>query len=180
MKTESEIQDRLRTIFAEELDSRVRMSRKRLPKLCAHCYQHPLDTRPTVHGEANERLNNIYANAPTMGLCLYGASDPVSWSGTICEDPIDAQRCATFTPISTVAQIWFGFNEQVNDQNWLKANLPEAYGLLWVLGTAEVLCLPWWRRWWWRLLRINPRRQFGLEPLKTKISELFPELPSND
>ena len=181
MKTKSDIQDRLRTIFAEELDHRAGLAHKRLPKLCAYYYPHPLDTRPNVLGEPNTRQNCVYKDAPTIGLCLYGASNPEDWQGTICDDPIDAQRCLNFTPTHTIAQVWLEFTTQVSDPIWLKCNLPEAYGLLWVLTeTFNEALVPWWKRLWWRLLCVRPHRKFEVDPQVQVDTNLLPELPKNN
>ena len=181
MKTQSEIMDRLRTVFSEELDRRVKLAHKRLPQLCAYHQQQPLDTRPNVHGEHNAQHNCVYAGAPTIGLCMYGAENIETWPGTICEDTIDAQRCQTFTPHETVQGIWLEFYTQMSDDVWVSQHLPEAYALQWVLSeTVNEIFIPWWKRLWWRLLRIRPHYMFEVETAVKFDLGLFPEQPKTD
>jgi hypothetical protein len=88
---------------------------------------------------------------------MLGAEDPTQWNGTICEDPIDAQRCPYYTdPTSTREVVEGSFHLQLQDLRWVEANLPEVYGLLWALGSETMPKLPWWKALWFRFLRIRP------------------------
>jgi hypothetical protein len=88
---------------------------------------------------------------------MLGAADPTQWNGTICEDPIDAQRCPYYTdPMSNREAVESSFQVQLQDLRWVEKNLPEVYGLLWALGSETMPKLPWWKALWFRLLRIRP------------------------
>lgn len=186
----AEIQVRIREILTRELERRVEASVERLPVRCRHNHRQPLDTRKTVQGERNPNHNRITRDVledpgksdvppqvfhlpvqQTIGLCMYGAEDPTQWKGTVCEDPIDAQRCAeghrppaTFEPLVTREILSDEFHRQIQDSAWVVENLPEVSGLLWVLGTEQA-SVPepapatvmgaakqyrWWQFWHWR------------------------------
>ena len=91
MKSQIEVESRLKGLLCQELDRRVAESTRRLPKMCQHNYRHPLDHRKTVDGIPNPDHNRIAKHglpvAQTMGLCMLGsAEDPHSWRGDICEE----------------------------------------------------------------------------------------------
>jgi hypothetical protein len=169
MKGDADIQNRIRVLLDEEFQLRVDAAQERLPVCCAYNYRHPLDSRKLVHGTENTQYNRITrgdnrAGLPvvqTIGLCMYGAEDPQTWPGTICEDPVDAKRCPpqAFTPKVIPTQIKTDFEAQIKDPVWVKKNLPEVNALLWVLGTEKlpespppevamttVTLLPWWKK----------------------------------
>lgn len=161
MKSEDDIEARVRFLLVQELDRRVAEASRRLPHLCVHNHKQPLDTRRHVEGEPNETFNRVsdHRGLPviqTMGLCMLGADNPEQWNGTICEDPIDAQKCPVFSPLQTKETLDLGFRRDVNDMVWVGAHMPELYGLLWALdrGTQH-MALPWWKRLWYRVLKIR-------------------------
>jgi hypothetical protein len=178
MKTQSELEERIRTLLSEELSARVVLAGKRLPRLCVHNHRHTLDVRKKVEDEVNVIYNRITTGPhlpvlQTIGLCMLGSDDPESWAGDICEDPIDAQRCPYFSSKLDKQELWRLFTEQVGDIDWLRNNMPEVHALLWVLGAQkQTQRLPWWRRLWFRLRRIS------LEPLipTEDITKLLPPL----
>ena len=169
MKTREEIEGRIRFLLVQELDRRVAEASRRLPCLCTHNHQQPLDTRRQVYGEPNDSFNRVSSEpgvpvGQTMGLCMLGADKPEEWNCTICEDPIDAQKCPLFTPLKTKEHIESTFREEVNDMPWVQEHMPEMYGLLWTLDTGVVaLRLPWWKRvWYWTLrIRVEPGASNG-------------------
>jgi hypothetical protein len=169
MKTEFEVRSRAQQVVLEEFDRRVELASARLPHLCSHNYRHPLDTRQRVEGEVNPNYNRInQVHLPilqTIGLCLLEENNL-----TICEDPIDAQRCPLFTPVTTKDSVRDTFLSQLNDADWVKANLPELASLLWVLEDLQGISLPWWKRVWFWLKRVK------VEPVSTYIdpSHLLP------
>lgn len=162
MRTDKEIQTRLRELVAMELDRRVEEACARLPHHCRHNHRQPLDVRKSVAGDPNPDYNRLEGKGlPVIGLCLLGADDPTQWKGTICEDPIDAQRCPYYDPTVTKLAVEQEFYACLKDQEWLRSNIPEAHALLWVLDRqVRAEDLPWWKRIWFRLLvkiRPNPR-----------------------
>ena len=160
MKSQDDIENRIRFLLCEELSRRVREAETRLPHLCTYNHRQPLDTRKSVEDLPNETYNRISSleGGPvrqTMGLCMLGAENPESWPGDICEDPIDAQKCPYFTPSASKASIYESFSAQVCDVDWVRANMPELYGLLWALDAHSVYRIPWWKRLWFKIIRIN-------------------------
>ena len=175
MKNVNSIEERLRQLLAEELDRRLKEASTRLPRLCTHNHQQPLDVRRLVHGETNDYHNRIARDdgssvGQTLGLCMYGASSPEEWPGNICEDPIDAQRCPLFTPILSKDIIWKAFEHEVRDIEWLRKSMPEAYALFWVLEGSDIPRLSWWRRFLFRIHVIRIERITKIE----KIERLLP------
>lgn len=172
MKTQAEIQKRLRAIFLGELDRREAEAQLRLPVRCVHNHQQELDPRPNIQGEPNPSFNRVDRRhlpvVRTMGLCMLGAAHPNSWPGDICEEPIDAQRCPSFTPHQSKDELLAQFKAEILDPVWLEAHLPEAYVLLWVLeeDTTPNFTLPLWKRvlFYFLRIRIEPLRQ--VDPLQ--------------
>ena len=172
MKNQDEIQDRIRTLLLAELDRRVTEANLRLPRRCQHNHRQPLDSRKEVVGEPNDGFNRVDRRhlpvVPTIGLCLLGADDPTEWRGDICDEPLDAQRCPHFTPTQAKDEILAEFRREVEDEAWLTANLPAVAALLWVVGEeAPNFHLPWWKRIWFRFLRLRT------EPVRT-VAGLLP------
>ena len=161
MRSVIEVEDRIRTLLCAELDRRVAEAGRRLPRLCSHNHRQPLDTRKVVEDAPNDTYNRIVGQlglpvVQTIGLCMLGSSDPSEWSGTICEDEIDARRCPYFDPIRKKQEIWDEMVVQIQDMTWVEANMPAVAALYWVLGTERAnVGLPWWRKVLYRLLRIR-------------------------
>lgn len=155
MKSEAEIRARLRGLLVQELDRRVQDATRRLPRRCRFHHQQALDVRRLVDGEPNESFNQTRRSLPVLGLCGHGVEDPTEWSGTICEDPIDAQRCPLFEAKQSKDDLRQEFERQLQTPEWVQENLPEVAGLCWALGVVQTPALPWWRRFWFRILRIR-------------------------
>jgi hypothetical protein len=141
VRASTEIEERLRVIVVTEL--RRRLEREVLPHLCVHNRRQPLDHRRTVYGEPNAAYNRISAGVEdgvslpvlqTIGLCTLGAENPETWTGTICEEPLDAQRCPYFTYREARAEVYKEFVTNLRDPMWVEAHLPAAHALLWVMN----------------------------------------------
>lgn len=178
MKAQSDIEDRIRFLLCEELSRRVREAETRLPHLCTYNHRQPLDTRRTVEDVPNDTYNRVtdHHGLPviqSIGLCMLNADDPEQWQGTICEDPIDAQKCPWFNPAATKAGIFYVFRSEVENLDWVRQHIPELYGLLWVLDETGNSRLPFWKRWWFKLKRIH------VEPVLTNadVVKLLPAAP---
>lgn len=157
MRTENEVQDRIRLLLVRELDRRVTDACARLPHHCKHNHRQPLDVRKKLAGEPNPDYNRLgRRDLPVIGLCMLGSDKSDQWNGTICEDPIDAQRCPYYDPKSTKEKVQKDFNTQIKDLDWVADHMPEAYGLLWALGSESVPQLPWWKRLWFRFVQVRP------------------------
>ena len=171
MKSSNEIETRIRQKLGEELDKRLKLAGARLPSHCVHNRRHSLDSRKHVDGEPNSAYNIIDTpTGQTIGLCMLGSEDPESWAGTICEDPIDAQRCPYFVSLQTKEDVIQKFNEQIADVTWLEQSLPEVASLAWVL--ERPVKVSWWAKLKAALFRVK------IEP-QTK-ADLTKLLPSGD
>ncbi len=164
MRDTSEIEDRIRTLLCAELDRRVSEATKRLPRRCVNNHQQTLDARPKIDGEMNENYNRIIDKrglpvVQTIGLCMLGAYDPTQWNGTICEDPIDAQRCPDFTPKQNKEGLWQEFAEQLSDLAWIREHMPDVAALYWTISEAATVRLPWWKRLWFWAMRVKVEPQ---------------------
>ena len=161
MRSEQEVQDRIRHLLTLEVNRRAKEACARLPHLCKHNRRHPLDVRKSVDGDSNPQYNQISGrHLPVIGLCMLGAEDPTSWPGNICEDPIDAQRCPYFDRLETkqaaVERVQGEFYQQIRDLEWVQLNMPEVAGLLWALDSKDLPALPWWRTLMFRWLQVRP------------------------
>lgn len=180
MRSEETIQDRVRHLTSEELDRRVQEATERLPARCKYNHRQPLDTRKHIEGAKNPAYNRISLPLlPSIGLCMYGSEDPLEWQSRICEDPIDAQRCEVFDSIHTKESVMETFQAQIKDPQWVREHMPEVAGLLFALsdntGSRDrALSLPWWKKLWYRFLRIHP------EPLSLPERQLGPGVVTDD
>lgn len=163
MKNPDEIRDRIRGLLAQELEMRLEETQKRLPHLCTHNHRQPTDSRKQVDGLANPTYNRIDSNGSTVGLCMLGAESPEDWKGTVCEDPIDAQRCPYFNPVKSREAVSKDFLGQLQDPEWVLAEMPRVAELLWVLEAVQSPKIPFWKRWFLRLRRLS------LEPVKPVV-----------
>jgi hypothetical protein len=168
MKTQKEIEDRLRGLLCQELDRRIKEATARLPHVCRHNYRHPLDHRKTVDGVANPEYNRISGRGglpvvQTMGLCMLDSAHSDDWKGDICEDPIDAQRCPYFSAKVTPLEVYEAFLQDLEKRDLA----PDVRALFWVLGETRPAALPWWKKLWFKyVLRVS------YEPLQSPIREL--------
>jgi hypothetical protein len=161
--TEEAVRTWAKRLLLDEWSRREAEARERLPRRCVHNIRHALDTRPTIGGDPNPSYNRLDGRralpvVSTIGLCGLGVEDPENWSGTICEDPLDAKRCPDFLPAQSKQAVWDEFVAQVHDFDWVKANLPELASLLLVLEYQVPPIVPWWRRllYFLRPLHVEP------------------------
>lgn len=165
MKTQDEIEDHIRLLLSQELTRLVSVATEKLPHNCRHNHQQPLDTRRLVDGAPNESWNRITARRglpvmQTMGLCMMGAEHAETWPGTICDEPLDAQRCPYFHAQMTAVEVDEEFRAQTQEAEWVREHLPAVHALLWTLESSTLpepvsvapLALippkPWWERLW--------------------------------
>jgi len=164
MRTAEDVRNRVVALLESELDRRVHAASERLPHRCAHNHRQPLDSRRRVGGEANGEFNRISRGTEggrglpviqSIGLCMLGSDNPEEWSGTICEDPVDAKRCPYFTPTTSKEELFAAFTSDLQDPVWIETNLPEVSTLLWVLEAMQVPRISWWKKLWFQLARIK-------------------------
>ncbi len=188
MKSQRDIEARVRALVAEELSLRLEEATRRLPHLCQHNHRQPVDTRKTIEDLPNPGYNRVSRRhlpvlEESLGLCMLGASSPEDWKGTICEDPIDAQTCPVFLPILTKDAVTARCHADLSDPAWVGKHLPELATLLEVLGVlgvyspgdegqhwARALRLPWWKRLWFWLFRVE------IEPVRLQLTHDLSDL----
>jgi hypothetical protein len=184
MRALPEIEARIRHLV--ESDLRRRLAREVLPQNCRHNHRQPLDHRRTVYGEAHAAYNRISIGVvggvslpvvQTIGLCMLGAESPGEWAGTVCEDPIDAQRCPQFADKQDPLEVYQAFARDLQNASWLESHLPEVSSLLWVIGaqvSPSAVQRPWWARLWSWFLE-GPLK--GLPKGQPEISVYLPPPP---
>lgn len=186
MRSEQEVQDRVRHLLTQEINLRAKAACARLPHLCKHNRRHPLDVRKSVEGERNQQYNQLSGrHLPVIGLCMLGAESPTTWPGNICEDPIDAQQCPFFDRIETkeaaVERVQAEFYQQIRDLQWVQDHMPEVAGLLWALDSKDLPGLPWWQTLVFRWLQVRPDTLVVRRPWwKRFFTRKLPELPTGD
>lgn len=163
MKSRKEIAARIKSLLQAELDRRLAEAELRLPRRCRHNHQQVLDSRRHLEGDVNEGYNRVARHhlpiLQPIGLCMMGSDNPEAWQGTICDDPIDAQRCPDFFALQSREEVVAEFRLQLETPEWVSEHLPSVASLLWAIEESPVLpTIPWWRRlWWWATpMRIEP------------------------
>lgn len=154
MKSRSEIKAWLHQLIQEELARRLQEAQTRLPHVCVHHHDQPLDYRKHVDGLLNPAYNRISSGRSlpvmqTIGLCMLNSESSEDWRGDICEDPEDALRCPYFQARETreevVAKLASSLEHNPSDVS------TEIAVLCTVLDDQAVLWVPWWLRWWYWL-----------------------------
>lgn len=169
MKNADDIKRQLRGLLCQELDRRLAESSKRLPGVCVNNYKHPLDHRKQVEGAPNPEYNRVARSSKTIGLCMLGSQSSGTWGGTICEDPVDAQRCPYFTPRQTQRQVYDEFLRDVETRELSG----DVRALIWVLSD-QTITLPWWKRVWAKYIH-----RVSYEPLQTPVRDIVEDLLSD-
>lgn len=155
MRSESDIIARARDLVLQAWKKRLSEAQKRIPHHCTYHHEQLLDFDPEISGESNPGYNRVdrvslpvLKSQNTLGICLYGVSDPSSWTGTICEEDIDAMRCPLFKSRFDISGLWETFQKDMANPNWVEENLPEMQTILWVLkegrNTPSFLSVPGW------------------------------------
>ena len=169
MKTNDDVRQKVRALILHEFNRRVAIAHKRLPNRCEHNHRQELDPRKAVEDEPNPSYNRVdRTHLPVLneiGLCMLGSENPAEWPGTICEDPIDAERCPYFNPTQTKEGMMSEFVEQLQDIDWVAENMPDVMALLWVLDDVPAnYHLPWWKRvaFWFLRIRVEPVKEQNL------------------
>lgn len=162
MKPERQIRARMKKCVDEEIERRFAEATRRLPRRCKHHIEHALDTRAEVNSEPNPLFNRVGSavHLPVLGLCGYGMGSE-EWGGTICEDPIDAQRCPLFEARQSKEDLIRDLDNELSHKLWVEENMPELAALRWVLEANPNHPMTWWQR--FRLLF----RKVSVEPVLT-------------
>lgn len=179
MREASDIESRVRTLLDEALAKRLSETVQRQPYLCRYNHRQPMDARKQVEGDPNQGYNRLDRRhlpmLQSVGLCMMGSEDPMTWPGTICDEPIDAQRCPSFDPIQTRAHVVAEFESQVRDPEWLREHLPGVYELVWALDTSPPnYHVSFLKRLWLRVTRTR------LEPPSAESAVLLLPERTND
>lgn len=152
MRAQSDVYSRLRRLLEAEVSNRLSRSLDRLPENCKHNYRQPLDVRPILLGRKNPNYNRISNIDQTLGLCMLGSEDSSRWEGTICEDPIDAQKCPYYTKRKSYEEVLRELSTDLKNPEWLK-DRQDLQTLAWVLAKSPKK--PWYIRLWHYLIRGN-------------------------
>jgi hypothetical protein len=168
MRSRQEVEARVRYLVNEELVRRLAEIEQCQPHHCKHNYRHPLDTRRRIGETANPNYNRIaLAGEATIGLCMLGSEDVVSWPGTICEDVEMALACPYYTSKTTRGDVLTTYRDQLQDLAWLEQNLPQVFELVWVLQAVSAPTLTWWQS---LILVWRTRRSKWLRAVSRRLS----------
>lgn len=70
----------------------------------------------------------------SVHLCMYGAENPSSWTGDVCESDQVARACAMFKPRVGLDEARASFLESLVDDEFTFNNYRDVATLQWVLG----------------------------------------------
>lgn len=146
MKSEAQLIDRIKVLLVAEWERRVLVRGTRTPEACRNHHWQDLNLRNTADGTPNDAYNRVAVEGGTRtGLCLYG-SRTEEWSGTLCEDAVDAQRCPHFDPLWSPGLMYADYLLDLADLEWVSSSLAEVQILSWALETLPAPPAPSWVR----------------------------------
>lgn len=162
MKKREDIEKRLLKLRRRYAHKYIQESQIRRPCNCIYNLEHTSDLvyRNQSFSREEEMIPNIQStiiimreDKPKIGLCMYGAKNPESWPGKICDSDDVAQSCPLFTPSVSVAQSKEEFLAKLADDEFVFDKYRDVATLQWVLGErVHVKQLsPWDRFTFWFL-----------------------------
>lgn len=119
MKTEAAIRHKLRQVLFRHLKHQIESNFERLPHTCG--------------------FNGSPKFSDLPRICLWGAGNPLTWAGKICDADVDdgvqqAKTCPYWTPIRTKEEIKAEFKAVISKNRVaVAAQFPDAAALMWVL-----------------------------------------------
>jgi hypothetical protein len=138
MQDEKAIKRRIKLLRDQYIQETLDHARTKLPHHCKFNYDHALE------------------GGETIGLCMYGAQDPESWPGDICDSEDVSRICPKFEMLVSSKDLASILDKKMLDPDFLADHVPEIPALLWVLS-GEDTCLPVIynqdESWWIKLLR---------------------------
>ena len=163
MKNHSEVESRLKKLRTRYAHKHVENTQKRCFKNCTFNAVHK--TEKLDYGQVETELElspriqktSVFINDENKAihLCMYGAKDPSTWSGDICDNDEKARHCPMFKPTVTVEQAKLEFLERLSDDEFVFDNYRDVATLQWVLNQRvhEIPLTLFERFWFW--LRIK-------------------------
>ena len=119
MKTEAAIRHKLRQVLYRHLKQLIEGSFQKLPQTCG--------------------FNGQPKTIRVPRMCLYGANQPATWQGKVCDSSVDgclemARNCPYWKPLRSKDEIKTEFKALVSKNRAAVATqYPDAAALLWVL-----------------------------------------------
>jgi len=125
MKTELEIQKKLKLLRERKLKRLIRKALRRKPHNCHF-----------------NRVHTVIQNGKSVEIpiCVAGVERP-DWKVDICDSNQQAKTCPIFLLKQDKKAIEKEFDEQCQDTEWLKKEHPDLYLLSWVLDGVSVMRL---------------------------------------
>lgn len=139
MKSKDEIQRRLKKLRFRYAKKCIEHSQRRVYLNCRHNYaQKPLRrTRDTVEIELAPRQVStivLIQNDQEVSYCMYGAENPATWPGIICDRDDIAKTCKWFIPKMSTNEAQDQFDERMMDDDYVYETYPDVAALQWVIN----------------------------------------------
>ena len=142
VKSKKQVEDRLKKLRVRYARKHMEASQKRCFKNCVHNHAHvPTQTPAVARKDDFEMVPRrqvtlvvLQDEDPTVHLCMYGASDPATWPGDVCDDDSVARGCKVFEPRQTADQAKEEFLSSLSDDEHVFNNYRDVATLQWVLG----------------------------------------------
>lgn len=138
MKSQDEIERRLRTLRVRYTKKHIAASQERLPQNCIY----NLEQAPNGHYTKSKSadvdiaprhsitLVVIQPESP-IRLCMYGADDPSKWPGNICDKAETARCCSWFSAKVSKEVAKTEFLNRLADDEYVYENHPDIAALQW-------------------------------------------------
>lgn len=142
MKTQEEVEKRLRKLRRRYARKHIQRSQDRLPCNCIHNEEHlpvgdlraPIPTELEISPRIQRTLVVLQNHNPgPVRLCMYGAADG-EWSGTICDSESTSRPCPYFQPRLPADSAKIEFLDTLADNEHVFDNYRDMATLQWVLG----------------------------------------------
>lgn len=140
MKSQSEIQRRLRKLHFRYAKKYIDSTQKRIHTNCKHNHsQKPLkQTRDVVEIELAPRQVStvvyIHDNDRETQYCMYGSENPETWPGIICDRHQIAETCKWFVPKISAKGAEDQFDKLMEDDEYVYKEHADIAALQWVVN----------------------------------------------
>lgn len=137
MRTEQEVRQKLKQVQFRHLKKLIEQSYKKRPCNCRH---------NEIHGAMSHKEGE-----EPIGICMWGADDPVEWTGNICDEMFEglkvARECGLFEPRKTKVEIKADFHSLMTegDIGAVGSQFPDLAALMWVLDERPYRPTLWQR-----------------------------------
>lgn len=139
MKSQSEIQRRLKKLRFRYAKKHIDSTQKRTHVNCTYNYsQKPFNqTRNTVEIELAPRQVSTVVfiqEEKDAYYCMYGAQNPKTWPGIICDRNQIAETCKWFFPKISAEEAEDQFNKLMEDDEYVYDKYADIAALQWVVN----------------------------------------------